>query len=85
MPPHPRSTVHRAYHVRAGLLREFPAVFAIGIEGAVYGDVRYIEPRAGILASATFGKSVLTLAGGALSNSDKGRGIYATLSLYAPY
>ena len=51
----------------------------------MYGDVRYVEPRAGIYASATYGRSVLTLAGGALSNSDKGRGIYATLSLYAPY
>ena len=79
------STVHRAYQVRAALLREFPPVFAVGIEGAVYGDVRYVEPRAGIYASATYGRSVLTLAGGALSNSDKGRGIYATLSLYAPY
>ena len=78
------STVHRAYHVRAALLREL-APFAIGIEGAVYGDVRYVEPRAGIYASTTYGRSVLTLAGGALSNSDKGRGIYATLSLYAPY
>jgi hypothetical protein len=78
------STVHRAYHVRAALLREL-APFAIGIEGAVYGDVRYVEPRAGLNASSTYGRSVLTLAGGALSNSDKGRGIYATLSLYAPY
>jgi hypothetical protein len=78
------STVHRAYHVRAALLREL-APFAIGIEGAVYGDVRYVEPRAGVYASTTYGRSVLTLASGALSNSDKGRGIYATLSLYAPY
>jgi hypothetical protein len=79
------STVHRAYHARAALTRELAPVFAIGIEGAVYGDVRYVEPRAGILASATFGRSVLALAGGVLSNSDKGGGIYATLSLYAPY
>jgi hypothetical protein len=79
------STVHRAYHARVALARELAPVFAIGIEGAVYGDVRYVEPRAGIFASTTYGSSVLALAGGVLSNSDKGGGFYATLSLYAPY
>jgi hypothetical protein len=51
----------------------------------VLGDARYVEPRAGVLAQLTFGRSVVTLATGFLSNSDDGRGTYATLSLYAPY
>jgi hypothetical protein len=79
------STVQRAYHVRAAVLRELPPALAVGIEGAVFGDERYVEPRAGILASVTYGKSILALAGGVLANSDRGRGIYATLSLYARY
>jgi hypothetical protein len=79
------SSVHRTYHLRAAVLRELPPAFAAGIEATLLGDVRYVESRAGILASAAYGKSMLTLAGGVLSNSDRGPGIYATLSLYAPY
>ncbi|MEX0590886.1 MAG: cellulose biosynthesis protein BcsS [Xanthobacteraceae bacterium] len=79
------STVHRSYHAHASLAREFMPGVAFGIEGAVHGDARYVEPRAGILAHMTFGRSVVTLSGGVLSNSDDGSGAYATLSLYAPY
>ena len=79
------STVNRAHHARAALMRELSPVFAVGIEGAVYGDARYVEPRSGIFVSMTYARTVFTLAGGVLSNSDKGGGAYATLSLYAPY
>jgi hypothetical protein len=49
------------------------------------GDARYVEHRAGLLASICYGRAMLTLAAGVLRNSDKGGGTYATLSLYAPY
>jgi hypothetical protein len=77
--------VHRAYQVQTTFVREFMPGIAFGLEGAVLGDARYVEPRAGVLAQLTFGRSVVTLATGFLSNSDDGRGTYATLSLYAPY
>jgi hypothetical protein len=79
------STVHRAYQVQTTFVREFMPGIGFGLEGAVLGDARYVEPRAGVLAQLTFGRSVVTLATGFLSNSDDGRGTYATLSLYAPY
>jgi hypothetical protein len=79
------STVHRAYHVQTTFARELMPGIAFGLEGAVLGDARYVEPRAGVLAQLTFGRSVVTLAAGLLSNSDDGGGTYATLSLYAPY
>jgi hypothetical protein len=79
------STLHRTYHARTIVVRELAPMWAIGIEGAVYGDMRYAEPRAGILVNAAYGKSLVNLAGGVLTNSAKGRGVYATLSLHAPY
>jgi hypothetical protein len=79
------STVHRSYHARAAVAREIASGVATGFEAAVLGDARYVEPRAGLFVSTTYGQSVFTLAGGMLSNSDKGGGAYATLSLYAPY
>jgi hypothetical protein len=79
------STVHRSYHARAAVAREFPSGFALGAEALIHGDVRYREPRVGLFAQATFNRAVLSLAGGYLDNSDKGGGAYATLSIYAPY
>jgi hypothetical protein len=58
--------------------------FQLGIEGAAFGNARYSEARAGLLARMPLARTELTLAGGMLSNSDKGAGVYLTLSLYAP-
>jgi hypothetical protein len=79
------STVHRSYHARAAISREYPSGFALGAEALVHGDARYHEPRVGLLAQATFSRTVLSIAGGYLDNSDKGTGAYATVSIYAPY
>jgi hypothetical protein len=79
------STVHRSYHARAAISREYPSGFALGVEALVHGDARYHEPRVGLLAQATFSRTVLSIAGGYLDNSDKGSGAYATVSIYAPY
>jgi hypothetical protein len=79
------STVHRSYHARAALARELPSGFAVGAEVAINGDVRYREPRAGLFMQGSYGRTVLALSGGYLSNSDKGGGGYATLSLFAYY
>jgi hypothetical protein len=79
------STVHRRYHARTALAHEFPKAFTLGIETAVHGDARYAEPRVGLFAQTAHRRTVLRLSGGYLSNSDKGRGPYATLSVYVPY
>jgi hypothetical protein len=79
------STVKRAYHARGALLREISPAVAIGVEAAVYGDKRYVEPRAGIFVNTTNGNSVLAISVGILVNPDKGNGAFATLSLYTPY
>ena len=79
------STVKRAYHARAALLREISPALAIGVEAAVYGDARYVEPRGGLFVSTTKGNSVLAISVGVLTNSDKGKGAFVTLSLYTPY
>jgi hypothetical protein len=79
------STVHGAYHARAALARETAYGLSTGFEAALLGDVRYVEPRAGLFASVACSRSVFTLAAGLLDNSDKGGGAYATISLYVPY
>jgi len=79
------STVHRSYHARAALAHEHPSGGAVGIEAAVNGDLRYSEPRAGLFVQKRYGRTVIALSGGYLSNSDKGGSPYATLSLFAPY
>ena len=79
------STVHRTYQARATLAREFAYGLAAGVEAAVLGDARYVEPRAGLSGSMTYGRGVLTIAAGLLFSTDKGGGGYATLSLHAPY
>lgn len=79
------STVHGSYHARATLAREYPPGFALGVEAALNGDTRYNEPRAGLFVQGGYGRTTVALSGGFLSNSDKGSGGYATLSLFAPY
>jgi hypothetical protein len=78
------STVHRAYHARAALGREH-GHFTYGIETAVHGDVRYVEPRAGLFAQMRYGRTTIQLSGGILRNSENGTSPYGTISLYAPY
>jgi hypothetical protein len=79
------TTVHRGYHARAALAYDHPGGFSVGYEAAINGDARYREPRAGLFLQRTYGRTVFQLSGGYLSNSDKGRGPYTTLSVYAPY
>jgi hypothetical protein len=78
------STVNRSYALRATFARQLGS-FQFGIEGAAFGDARYSEARAGLLARMPLLRAEVTLAGGILSNSDRGRGFYSTLSLYAPF
>jgi hypothetical protein len=79
------STVHNNYQVRATFAREINPWLALGVEGALLGNTRYVEPRAGLVAVTTVAGYKFTLSGGYLSNSDKGDGLYLTLSLYAPF
>jgi hypothetical protein len=79
------STVNRSYTARASLVHEFQPAFQLGVEAAAFGDARYAEQRAGVLIRTKFTSAELTLAAGMLSNSDKGKGVYTTLSLYAPF
>jgi len=79
------STVHASYHARGAVGREYPKGFAVGIEASVNGDARYSEPRGGLFARMTYRRTMFTLSGGYLSNSENGNGPYATLSVYTPY
>jgi hypothetical protein len=79
------SSVHDSYQARAALAYEISETVAFGVEAAINGDERYDEPRAGVLVQTTFGRTSLSLSGGILSNSDKGDGLYGTLSVYAVY
>ncbi len=79
------STVHTGYQARAALAYEISEAVAFGMEASVNGDERYDEPRAGFLLQTNFGRASLSLSGGFLSNSDKGDGLYGTLSVYAVY
>jgi hypothetical protein len=79
------STVHDSYQARASLAYEISETVAVGVEAAINGDERYDEPRAGILVQTTFGRTSFSVSGGILSNSDKGEGVYGTLSVYAVY
>lgn len=78
------STVHASYHARGTYGREHRSL-AYGIEAAVHGDARYVEPRIGLFIRLTYERTTVALSGGYLSNSDKGGSAYAGLSLYAPY
>jgi len=56
----------------------------LGVEAALNGDTRYNEPRAGLFVQGSYGRTTIALSG-YLSNSDKGSGAYAALSLFATY
>lgn len=79
------SSIFQNYSVRAAFSREFTPAFSLGIEGALLGDTRYHEERAGLIASMRLAKNILSLASGIARNSDKGSGPYTTLTLYSPF
>jgi hypothetical protein len=79
------STVYGKYQARATYAHEFSPFVSAGIEGSMLGDLRYVEPRAGLFVTTTIATSSVTLSGGFLSNSDRGDGAYLTLSIYAPF
>ena len=79
------STVYRSYTARAALVHDFPPSFQLGVEAAAFGDARYSELRGGFLMRTKLATAELALAAGMLSNSDRGSGVYTTLSLYAPF
>lgn len=79
------SSIFQNYSVRAAINRELTSTFALGIEGALLGDTRYNEQRAGLIASMKFARNIITVASGIVQNSDKGSGEYATLTLYSPF
>jgi hypothetical protein len=78
------SSVHDSYQARAALAYDISETVSFGVEVAINGDERYDEPRAGILVQTTLGRTSFSLSGGIL-NSDKGDGLYGTLSVYAVY
>jgi len=84
------STVHGKYNARTSVTREFGALFsqgiwALGVEGGVLGDARASETRLGLTSTLTWQRRIFLLAAGLTDHSDKGRGAYATLSIYAPF
>lgn len=79
------SSVFQNYSVRAAFSHEFTPTFALGIEGALFGDTRYNEQRAGLIATMKFARSIVSIASGIAKNSDKGSGEYTTLTFYSPF
>jgi hypothetical protein len=86
------STVHNKYHGKFSALYELSETWslrgerwAFGGEFAALGDARYNEERAGLVASLTLEKKIITLSVGALQNSGRGDGSYVTLSVYSPF
>jgi hypothetical protein len=79
------SSVFGNYSARAALHHELMPGLALGVEGALLGDRRYDEQRAGLIATLTLPKSSLTVAGGVATSTDNGTGAYTTISLYAPF
>lgn len=79
------SSVFQNYSARAAVHYELTPGFALGAEGGLLGDERYDEQRGGLIATITFAKSSLTVAGGIARSSDNGTGAYTTLTLYTPF
>ena len=79
------STVHAKYQARGAIGREYPKGFCARRRdgGARRRSLRGAARRH--VAYFTYKRTVFTLSGGYLSNSDKGGSPYATLSVYAPY
>jgi hypothetical protein len=79
------STAHRKYYAKTALLYELTPRWSFGGELVTMGDARYSEHRAGLAGSLTWGSRIFTLSAGALDNSGRGSGAYATLSVYSPF
>jgi hypothetical protein len=79
------STAHSKYYAKTALLYELTPRWSFGGELVTMGDARYSEHRAGLAGSLTWGNRILTLSAGALDNSGRGSGAYATLSVYSPF
>lgn len=79
------SSVYTSYSMRAMIAREINSKLLLGFEAALLGNERYHEPRAGLAAQMLWGGRILSLAAGALDNSDKGSGYYLTTSLFVPF
>ena len=79
------SSVYRSYSARGAINRDLTSNFTLGAEGAVMGDERSNEIRAGIIAGIKFGQNIATIAGGVMQNSDKGSGMYTTLTYYTQF
>lgn len=79
------SSVYAGYSLRGMIARELNPKLLLGLEAAFLGNERYHEPRAGLAAQFMWGEQILSLAAGALDNSDKGTGYYLTTSLYLPF
>lgn len=79
------SSVHNKYYAKSTLLYELNETWALGGEVATMGDARYTEHRAGLAGSLTWRRKIFVLSAGALDNSGRGTGAYATLSIYSPF
>ena len=75
----------QSYSTRAAINNELTPGFALGAEGALLGDERYDEQRAGLIATMIFAKSSITVASCIAHSSDNGSGVYTTLTGYAPF
>jgi hypothetical protein len=78
------SAVHRSFSLRSTFAFQL-GISQIGAEGAIFGNQRYTEVRAGLLARIPLGRIEIALTGGLLSNSGSRDGFYSTLLLYVPY
>jgi hypothetical protein len=79
------SSVFGNYSARFAVHHEIAPHLALGVEGAIFGDRRYDEQRAGLIATLTLPKNSLTVAGGVATGTGNGKGAYTTISLYAPF
>jgi hypothetical protein len=79
------SSVYTSYSLRGMLGREINPALTFGLEAALLGNQRYHEPRIGLAAQMKRSENIVSLAAGALDNSDKGVGYYMTTTLFVPF
>jgi cellulose biosynthesis protein BcsS len=79
------SSVFASYNLRVALNRELVPGFALGPEAALLGDSRHNEQRGGLIATMSFLRGSITVAGGLAHSSDNGNGGYTTVTIYAPF
>jgi hypothetical protein len=79
------SSVFTTYAARAAVNHEIAPGFALGAEGGLLGDAHHNEQRAGAIATLSFAKASVSVAGGVARSSDASSGAYTTLTLYAPF